>query len=605
MFSRHLLLLPSAIVLQVAFSTPAVALTAADAYREAASRVLPVMISDAGGKELSRQTAAVIAKGQAITVCDNMLASDQLKLLVGERSVPATLLKRDRRKNLCLLSAPDLTVAPLETARSEPAVGAKVFAISNALGLGIGVTEGIVSALRSYSHGDFIQFSAAVAPGSQGGALLDGDGRLLGVIDYRQRDGQNVNFARPSADLSRLVDAGESDLAAQRFNEEATRLLRASDWKKLSQLAEERAKASPQEVEPWTFLATASQQLKDTGTEEKCYQALRSLQPDALWPAVALAQLWLRQGKQADALKLARSLLSIRSEDANVWATIGLAEAANGAFDRSGEAFSKALSIDPWQPYAHAGLIGLADQRKDWAAAAAMLGRLADVSPGDTWTRYRLFHYLLLSGKAEKAYRILVQLPPEEQQRPVELYWRGRILLAMWRLVGATEAFRQSIDKGLEKPAEAWGGLGVAYNELNRFPEAIAAFREAAKLAPDNIEWERSLVVALKDGGHPAEAVAISQARTIKDPKDATAWRHLGLSLGMNDQAAKSVEALQKSLELDPRQGKVWASLAEQYGILGKQDDVRRTYQKLRDVDNRWAEEVYKAFILPFDGGAK
>ena len=71
---------------------------------------------------------------------------------------------------------------------SELIVGEQVVAIGNALGYGQSVTTGIVSALNR-SIGDdseeelqtYIQTDAAINPGNSGGALLDMEGKLIGI----------------------------------------------------------------------------------------------------------------------------------------------------------------------------------------------------------------------------------------------------------------------------------------------------------------------------------------------------------------------------------------------------------------------------------------
>ena len=93
-------------------------------------------------------------------------------------------------------------------------VGDVVLAIGNPFGIGQTVTMGIVSAtgrggmgLKDYE--DFIQTDAAINPGNSGGALVDTDGRLIGIntaILSRSGGNQGIGFAIPS-DLARNVMA--------------------------------------------------------------------------------------------------------------------------------------------------------------------------------------------------------------------------------------------------------------------------------------------------------------------------------------------------------------------------------------------------------------
>ena len=91
-------------------------------------------------------------------------------------------------------------------------MGDVVLAIGNPFGVGQTVTMGIVSATDRGNMGiedyeDFIQTDAAINPGNSGGALVDIEGRLIGIntaICSRSGGNQGIGFAIPS-DLARNV----------------------------------------------------------------------------------------------------------------------------------------------------------------------------------------------------------------------------------------------------------------------------------------------------------------------------------------------------------------------------------------------------------------
>jgi serine protease Do len=84
-------------------------------------------------------------------------------------------------------------------------VGDVVLAVGNPFGVGQTVTMGIVSATGRGGMGiedyeDFIQTDAAINPGNSGGALVDTEGRLIGIntaILSRTGGSQGVGFAVP------------------------------------------------------------------------------------------------------------------------------------------------------------------------------------------------------------------------------------------------------------------------------------------------------------------------------------------------------------------------------------------------------------------------
>ncbi len=123
------------------------------------------------------------------------------KVLLGDADADLAILKIDAPEPLPFL---DLR------ASESVEVGELALAIGNPFGVGQTVTSGIVSGLaRSGAGGDsnglgyFIQTDAPINPGNSGGALIDVDGRLIGINTsiLTQSGGSNgIGFAIP-ADL--------------------------------------------------------------------------------------------------------------------------------------------------------------------------------------------------------------------------------------------------------------------------------------------------------------------------------------------------------------------------------------------------------------------
>lgn len=141
--------------------------------------------------------AHVVARATSVNVRDS-----------AGRRVPAEIVAIDVAADLALLRV-DLAISPLSVAPDRPPTGAHVCVIGNAFGLDLSITCGIVSARARKGIGfnrieDFIQTDAAVNPGASGGALVDEQGRLVGLVSAiftKQSDANaGVNFA-VSADL--------------------------------------------------------------------------------------------------------------------------------------------------------------------------------------------------------------------------------------------------------------------------------------------------------------------------------------------------------------------------------------------------------------------
>ncbi|VUX54886.1 exported protein of unknown function [uncultured Woeseiaceae bacterium] len=122
-----------------------------------------------------------------------------IKLHSGEQHTQIRIASFDQDRDLAILRLPGfgLPVIPLGNSDSVN-VGANVLAIGNPLGLEESATTGIVSSIRTENNGTrVIQTDTAVSPGNSGGPLIDRNGEVIGVVTYKIRGGENLNFAIP------------------------------------------------------------------------------------------------------------------------------------------------------------------------------------------------------------------------------------------------------------------------------------------------------------------------------------------------------------------------------------------------------------------------
>ncbi|WP_420175971.1 S1C family serine protease [Luteococcus sp. OSA5] len=173
---------------------------------EVAKKVSPsvVAISVQGARGASSGSGVVLDKQGLVVTNHHVIQSAArggqiLVTLHDERVVEAEVIGSDPASDLAVLrmSKPPKGLAPIALGSSdELVVGDPVMAVGNPLGLAGTVTTGIVSALnRPVTAGDrsptsgggepvvtnAIQTSAPVNPGNSGGALVDSEGRLVGI----------------------------------------------------------------------------------------------------------------------------------------------------------------------------------------------------------------------------------------------------------------------------------------------------------------------------------------------------------------------------------------------------------------------------------------
>src|SRR5688572_17410511 len=164
--------------------------------------------------------SGVMVDSSGLVVTNNHVieGADQVKIsLSDKREFEAEIVLKDSRTDLAVLRIKDgkEKFATLDFANSdELLVGDVVLAIGNPFGVGQTVTHGIISALARTQVGItdyqfFIQTDAAINPGNSGGALVDMNGRLVGVntaIFSRSGGSQGIGFAIP-VNMVRVVVA--------------------------------------------------------------------------------------------------------------------------------------------------------------------------------------------------------------------------------------------------------------------------------------------------------------------------------------------------------------------------------------------------------------
>jgi len=162
--------------------------------------------------------SGVIVDPAGLVVTNNHViegANEVRIALADKREFDAEIVLKDEHSDLAVLRLKGASerFPALEFGNSdELQVGDVVLAIGDPFGVGQTVTHGIVSAVARTQVGIsdyrfFIQTDAAINPGNSGGALVDVNGRLVGIntaIYSRSGGSQGIGFAIP-ANMVRVV----------------------------------------------------------------------------------------------------------------------------------------------------------------------------------------------------------------------------------------------------------------------------------------------------------------------------------------------------------------------------------------------------------------
>lgn len=133
-----------------------------------------------------------------------------------------SLLAKDERRDLAILKIPGFDLPFVSLGNSNDInPGDKIIVIGNPLGteqLRASVTDGIVSGLRDLGEGyNVIQMTAPVSPGNSGGPAFTANGDAIGVVVFRLREGENLNFAVPINYIRGMLDSADPAKAIQQW----------------------------------------------------------------------------------------------------------------------------------------------------------------------------------------------------------------------------------------------------------------------------------------------------------------------------------------------------------------------------------------------------
>ena len=153
-----------------------------------------------------------ISQGSGFIIADNGYVVTNAHVMEGAQA--ATIITYDGKSHtvskigentdmdIILLRISDSGYSPLELGNSDNVkIGEKVIAIGNPLGLQFSVSEGIVSAVHRTGENEldaYIQTDASLNPGNSGGPLIDTNGEVIGINNFKISGSENIGFALES-----------------------------------------------------------------------------------------------------------------------------------------------------------------------------------------------------------------------------------------------------------------------------------------------------------------------------------------------------------------------------------------------------------------------
>jgi tetratricopeptide (TPR) repeat protein len=133
--------------------------------------------------------------------------------------------------------------------------------------------------------------------------------------------------------------------------------------------------------------------------------------------------------------------------------------------------------------------------------------------------------------------------------------------------------------------AQEWFERGYVFAENENFDEAIRCYTKAIQFAPNRAEayYNRGLIFS-KDKDELASAIADFDTVIRLKPQDFEAYYSRGLSYSTKGDKLGALKDFQKARELNPKDGKTWASLIGVLKAVGNIEEAKLQEQLARNL---------------------
>ena len=254
---------------------------------KASASLVKVQVDLANGG-IGMGTGVVVARGKVITNCHVIKEAERIQLVQDGIQWNVSATSNDMHHDLCLLTVTGLNLPAIKLGSTEQLnVGDEVAAAGFAFGSRAHYAQGSVNGLHSYDSSRVVRTTAQFFPGDSGGALIDKNGQLVGILSFFSEAGSGSYFAvpvdwfaarianmqayKPIAPIAEFPFWYRPSVAELPYFLQAANLESQAQWSSLMTLAERWIRREPNNPEAWLARGNALQALGDAASAAQAH----------------------------------------------------------------------------------------------------------------------------------------------------------------------------------------------------------------------------------------------------------------------------------------------------------------------------------------------
>ena len=259
-----------------------------------------------------------------------------------------------------------------------------------------------------------------------------------------------------------------------------------------------------------------------TWTQAHVYRDLEMLWRDTLaknpgcWMAHNnLSVILIEEGRMDEALRHSEQALQLKSDDPDIYGSLGTALWQSGKIPEAIQRYEQALRSTPNSAGAHINLGNALLTSGQMPEAIRHFEQALRIQPDSAMAHNNLGIALMQIGRVQEAighYVQAIRIEPDYAEAHADL---GNALFQLGKVPEAITEYERALQLK-PKDANAHYRLALALEQAHRVREAIGHYEQALRMKPDRPEVQNNLAWLLAtippaDGGDPSRAVILAQ----------------------------------------------------------------------------------------------